>query len=452
MVVAELAAVAFVEDEDDALVAQRGELFGVAGQPAILAAAVAGAGFVQRQAQLLDGADDHLVGGVLGQHAPHQRAGVGVLLHAARLEAVEFLAGLPVQVLAVHHEQAFGDVRVVLEQGGGLEAGQRLAAAGGVPDVAVAEIFVDALDDVLDRVDLVRPHHEQLLLALHQHHVAADHVAQRALGQERIGEGIQAGDLAVVRRGVLVHRQELLLRVEGEVAGVVVGEVVGVVAVADHEQLEEAQQGARVAAAGVGLVLDDLLHRPAWIDAQRLQLDLDDGHAVDQQHHVKAVVAVVGIDAQLAGHLEGVLAPVGDVDQRVVQRGAIVAGEGVAVTQPLRGGENVGGDDFVQQAGKLGIGQGDLVQRLEVLAEIGFQRGAVTDVRAQGVLELAELFDQLLLDGGFADAHVFPVCQLGAVTATGLIPLCPVASRAPALSCAQAVRRATGPTRSGSGR
>ena len=42
------------------------------------------------------------------------------------LKAVEFFAGLAVQVLAVHHEQAFLHVRVVLEQGGRLEGGDVL--------------------------------------------------------------------------------------------------------------------------------------------------------------------------------------------------------------------------------------------------------------------------------------------------------------------------------------
>ena len=38
---------------------------------------------------------------------------------------------------------------------------------------------------------------------------------------------------------------------------------------------------------------------------------------VDEQHHIVAVVAVVGIDAQLVDHLESVLAPVLNVDQGV---------------------------------------------------------------------------------------------------------------------------------------
>src|SRR3546814_4178414 len=86
------------------------------GEAGLLAALVARTAAVQRQAQLLDGADDDLVGGIVRQHAPHQRAGVGVLLHAAFLEAVELLAGLAIEILAVDHEQALLDGRVGLEQ------------------------------------------------------------------------------------------------------------------------------------------------------------------------------------------------------------------------------------------------------------------------------------------------------------------------------------------------
>src|SRR3546814_9515449 len=84
------------------------------GEAGLLAALVARTAAVQRQAQLLDGADDDLVGGIVRQHAPHQRAGVGVLLHAAFLEAVELLAGLAIEILAVDHEQALLDGRVGL--------------------------------------------------------------------------------------------------------------------------------------------------------------------------------------------------------------------------------------------------------------------------------------------------------------------------------------------------
>jgi hypothetical protein len=198
---------------------------------------------IERQAELLDGGDDDLVGVVVGEQAAHQGFGVGVFLDAAFLKLVEFLPRLPVEVFAIHHEQAFVDVRVVLEQGGGFERGERLAAAGGVPDVAVAAALVDALDNRLDGIDLIRPHHHQLLLAGHQHHVAADHLAQRAFGEEGVGEAVQMGDLAVVHVRELVERQEALVGIEAEMAAVVVGEIPGVAAVADDEQLQEAKQG-----------------------------------------------------------------------------------------------------------------------------------------------------------------------------------------------------------------
>jgi hypothetical protein len=46
---------------------------------------------------------------VVGEQAADEGGGVGVLLDAAFLEAVELLAGLAVEVLAVHDEEALVD-------------------------------------------------------------------------------------------------------------------------------------------------------------------------------------------------------------------------------------------------------------------------------------------------------------------------------------------------------
>jgi len=403
VIVTELRAVAFVEDEHHALMAQRLQTFlivafGIVGR-------VAPVTVIQRQTQLLDGGDDDLVGVVVGQQPAHQGFGMGVLLDAIFLEAVEFLADLAIQVLAVHHEQAFVDVRVILEQGGGLERGQRLAAAGGVPDVAVAAILVDAVHDGLHGIDLVRPHHQELLLAGHQHHVAADHLAQRALGQKFLGKAVEMRDLLVVRAGKLIDRQEALVGVETEMAGVVVGEVPGIRAVADDEELDEAEQRLVVPVAGVSLVIDDLLHRPARADGQGLELDLHHRHAVDEQHHVVAVVAVVGVDAQLVNDFEVVFAPVLDVDQGVVERRTVVALEAVDVAQRLGSVIDVRCDDAVEQALEFAVGEPDPVKRLELLAEIGFQRGTIADIRAVGVFEVTQPGEQVVLDVLFRCCH-----------------------------------------------
>ncbi len=206
------------------------------------------------------------------------------------------------------------DVLVFLEQGCGLEGGERLATAGGVPDVAVAVVIIDARDHVLHGIDLIGPHDHELLLAGDEHHVAADGAAEVTFFQESVGEGVELGDLPVFLVGELINGQKFLIGIEGEVVFVVVGEVIGAVAVADDEELHEAEQRLGVAIAGIVLVFDNLLHRLFGIHAERLQLDLHTRHAIDEEDHIIAVMAVVRVDAELVDDLKGVFAPVLDVD------------------------------------------------------------------------------------------------------------------------------------------
>ena len=402
---AELGAVALVEDEDHALVAEGGELVAVLGSASLRAVLVALAVFIQGETELLDGGDDDLVGVVVRDEAADERGGVGVFFDAAFLKAVELFAGLAVQVLAVDDEEALVDVGVELEQRGGLEGGEGLARAGGVPDVAVAAVLADALVDGLDGIDLVGAHHEHLLLGGDQDHVAADGRAESALGQEGLGEVAEVSDLGVVFGGVLIDGQEVLIRIEGEVAVVVVGKVVGLGLVGNDEKLDEAEQGLGIAVSGVFFVVDDLLHGPARADAEGLEFDLDGGNAVDQQYHVVALEAVVGVDAELVDNLEGVLAPVLDVDEGVVEGGAVVAGEAVDLAEQGRGGEDVGGDDLIEEALEFAVGELDAVEGLEVVAEVVFEGGAVADVRAIDVLEVAEFRDQGLFELPFGCDH-----------------------------------------------
>jgi len=317
--------------------------------------------FVQGQAELLYGSDDHLVSVIFREQAAHQGLGVGVLFDAALLEAVELFTGLAVEVFAVDDEETLVDVRVNLEKRRSLEARQRLAAAGGVPNVAVAAILFDALDDPLHGVDLVGAHHQQLLLAGDKHGVPTDHVTERAFGEEPISEVVEVRDLGVVFRRELIDRQEAFFRVESEVTGVVIGKVPRVGAVADDEELDEAEKRPGVAVAGVVLVVDDLLHGPARADAEGFELDLNGRDPVDEQHHVVAVVAIVGVDAELVDDLEGVLAPVFDVNQGVVEGRAVVAGEAVSLAEGARGGEDIGRDDLVEEALELTVGERDAV-------------------------------------------------------------------------------------------
>ncbi len=115
--------------------------------------------------------------------------------------------------------------------------------------------------------------------------------------------------------------------------------------------------------------------------------------------------AVVGVDAKLVDDLEGVFAPVLDVDEGVVERGAVVAGEAVDLAEQGRGGEDVGGDDLVEEALEFAVGELDAVEGLEVVAEVAFEGGAVADVPAIDVLEVAEFLDQGLFELSFGCGH-----------------------------------------------
>ena len=86
---------------------------------------------------------------------------------------------------------------------------------------------------------------------------------QGAFGEEFFGKAVEQGDFFVVFAGELVDGQEAFISVEAEVARVVVGEIPCVGAVADDKYLQEAQQRFAVAVAGVGFVIDDLLHGAA---------------------------------------------------------------------------------------------------------------------------------------------------------------------------------------------
>lgn len=112
-------------------------------------------------------------------------------------------------------------------------------------------------------------------------------------------------------------------------------------------------------------------------------------------------------DTELVDDLEGVFAPVLEVDEGVVQRRAVVAGEGIDAAQGLGSGEDIGGNDFIEQAGKLGFGEADPVQGFEFLAEVLLQRGAVSDVRAVFVFKPRQFVEEALLDLLFNHCGLF---------------------------------------------
>jgi len=125
-------------------------------------------------------------------------------------------------------------------------------------------------------------------------------------------------------------------------ASVVVSEVESTVSVRDDEELHEAEESFGVTVAWIIFVFDDLLHSAAGADTKCFQFDLDNGDTVDQEDNVVAMVAVVGVDTELVDDFVVVLAPVFDIDQRIVQGGAVIACEGIAFAEGAGSDEDVG--------------------------------------------------------------------------------------------------------------
>lgn len=139
-----------------------------------------------------------------------------------------------------------------------------------MPDVTVATILRDGVDDRFYRVDLIRPHHQKLLLACNQNHVAADRLAERALNEEALGKVVEVDNSLVVFASKLVDRQKSLFGVEGIVSRIIICEVKRHISVTDDEQLQKTQDCFGVTIAGIVLVLDNLLHSSPRADAEGL--------------------------------------------------------------------------------------------------------------------------------------------------------------------------------------
>lgn len=118
-------------------------------------------------------------------------------------------------------------------------------------------------------------------------------------------------------------------------------------------------------------------------------------------------MAVVGIDPELVDDLEVVFAPVLQVHQGVVQRRAIVAGEGIDAAQGLGGSEDIRRDDLIEQAGELCISKGNAIQSFELFPEVPLERGAVGDVSSVLVFQALELSDKCVLDVSLTDNRGF---------------------------------------------
>lgn len=267
--VAELAAVAFVEDEDD--------VPGVDGVAAVC---------LDEGGELLDGRDDDRDGCVVDLFG--ELSGGLVRRDRSCGEGVVFLDGLVVQILAVDDEEDLVDAFHASGELRRLEGGEGLPGTRRVPDVSSgcdgAGLLVhggclDALEDRFGGGDLVGPHDEELVRGI-EDAVAGEDCEDGALGQEGSREVSEVGDLVVGGVGPPI----------GEFVGVGVGSsdfapvpnvfadvleahgvgvVLGLGAVGDNEDLYVAEEAVS-SVEGVTLVAVDLVEGFAQFLPRRL--------------------------------------------------------------------------------------------------------------------------------------------------------------------------------------
>lgn len=126
---------------------------------------------------------------------------------------------------------------------------------------------------------------------------------------------------------------------------VILPELGAVALVEDEDDGFVTQRVQHLLVSGLVVLLPLLVALAGFIQRQSELLDGGDDDLVGIV--LVTVVAVVGVDADLVDDLEGVLTPVLEVDEGVVQRRAVLAGEGVDLLQGLGGGEDIRADNFV---------------------------------------------------------------------------------------------------------
>ena len=291
--IAELTAVALVEDDDHMLLID-----------------LVGRVFLDEGGQFLDGGDDDM--GVVVLQLLFQDGGGGVAVGGPLFKAVIFLHGLVVQILPVHHKQHLVDIIQLGGQPGRLEGGQRLTAAGGVPDVAAAldgpVLLVvigdlDAVQDPLGGGDLIGPHDHQHIFRS-ENAVPGQHIQNSVLGEEGAGEVDEVGDHLVVgvrpEGGELKAVAGLLLfglaggRLPDGVEPGGVGVVLGVGAVGDDKDLYILEQAAP-RPEGVPLVAVDLVKCLTYGNTSALQFDMHKRQTINQYCNIITIIMFCAI-------------------------------------------------------------------------------------------------------------------------------------------------------------
>ena len=132
--------------------------------------------------------------------------------------------------MAVHHEQDFVDAIQFSNQLGCFEGCERLAGAGGVPNISVLVGVLYTVQDLLYCVVLVRAEDHQAFVSLMQDDVLGNHLAQGAFVKEMGRELAEVIHWLIVDEGPIESEFVTAIRV--------IGEITRVYAVGDDEDLD----------------------------------------------------------------------------------------------------------------------------------------------------------------------------------------------------------------------
>ena len=405
--IAELTTVALVEDDDYMLL--------IDGVSLVL---------LDKFGELLNGGNDNAR--VVVFELPFENSGGGVGVGGTFFKAVILLHGLVIKVFSVYDKEHLVDIWQLRGKPCGLEARERFAAAGGVPNIAAARdgavFFVvgrdlNAVENALGGSDLIRAHdHEHIFAG--EDAVFCEDAEEGVLGEKGLGKVNEVRDNAVIRvspeRGELkavacfalftLARFGFFDRVEAGGIGI----ILGIGAVGDDKNLHILKQTAARPEA-VALIALNLVERLADGDAAAFQLNMHHREAVDKDGDVIAVVVpstVALTDLILIEHLNGIVVDVLFVNQRDVFGGAVVAVKHlnkVLLNAACFFDDTVVfvGDAAVKELLPLAVGEGIGIELFELRAEVLNQILFVMNMNVFIAL-LTEHFNELRFEGGFA--------------------------------------------------
>ena len=433
--IAKLAAMALVKNQDNVLLEN-------------LMSLIAG----NKQRQLLNRCDDDFISMRVALGVPvfqlalqHLRGGVAV--GCSFFKAVIFFHGLVVQILAVYHEQNLINIGEVGRQLRRFEGGQRFAAACCVPDVPacrqcsrllVVGRNLNAGQNTLGGRNLVRTHHQQQVFGRKDAILRQD-VQQRMAGKECAGKVHQIGNDAVfpIRpKGRKFKAVACLFAAlsgrSGAFFNVAVAGRIGVVfrvrAVGDNENLHILIQPAARPKA-VPLVTVDLVECLLDRHTAPLQFHMNQRQTVYQNRDIIAVIIVAAVLHILVNDLQAVVVDVLFIQQRDIDRRAVLAGQILNVVLLDAAGLFFDtivcvGDFILKEVIPFLIRKGIIVQNLQLTAQVCHKVSVIVD-RKIGIALLLQHPDKRLLQRGLALVSVrafalrFVFCYNGTFVAGG---------------------------------